>query len=65
MNNLNNLWQSYRAVISFALMGLVLLFVVLNQSWALVIGIINMSLISAIMALGVNIQWGYAGSVSY
>jgi branched-chain amino acid transport system permease protein len=39
----------------------VLLFVGLNQSWALVIGIINMSLISAIMALGVNIQWGYAG----
>ncbi len=61
MNNLNNLWQSYRAVISFALMGLVLLFVGLNQSWALVIGIINMSLISAIMALGVNIQLGYAG----
>ena len=61
MNNLNNLWQSYRAIISFSLMGLVLLFVGFNQSWALVIGIINMSLISAIMALGVNIQWGYAG----
>ena len=61
MNNLNNIWQSYRAIISFAVMGLVLLFVGLNQSWALVIGIINMSLISAIMALGVNIQWGYAG----
>jgi len=61
MNNLNNVWQSYRAIISFALMGIVLLFVGFNQSWALVIGIINMSLISAIMALGVNIQWGYAG----
>ena len=61
MNNLNNVWQSYRAIISFALMGFVLLFVGFNQSWALVIGIINMSLISAIMALGVNIQWGYAG----
>ncbi|MDA9871987.1 branched-chain amino acid ABC transporter permease [Candidatus Thioglobus sp.] len=61
MNNLSNVWQSYRAIISFALMGLVLLFVGFNQSWALVIGIINMSLISAIMALGVNIQWGYAG----
>jgi len=42
-------------------MGLVLLFVGLNQSWALALGIINMSLISAVMALGVNIQWGYAG----
>ena len=61
MNNLNSIWQSYRAIISFALMGLVLLFVGFNQSWALVIGIINLSLISAIMALGVNIQWGYAG----
>jgi branched-chain amino acid transport system permease protein len=61
MNNLKNVWQSYRAVISFALMGLVLLFVGFNQSWTLVIGIINLSLISAIMALGVNIQWGYAG----
>ena len=61
MNNLNNVWQSYRAIITFSLMGLVLLFVGFNQSWALVIGIINMSLISAIMALGVNIQWGYAG----
>ena len=61
MNNLNNVWQSYRAIITFSLMGFVLLFVGFNQSWALVIGIINMSLISAIMALGVNIQWGYAG----
>ena len=61
MNNLNNIWQSYRAIISFSLMGFVLLFVGFNQSWALVIGIINLSLISAIMALGVNIQWGYAG----
>jgi branched-chain amino acid transport system permease protein len=61
MNNLNSIWQSYRAIISFTLMGLVLLFVGFNQSWALVIGIINLSLISAIMALGVNIQWGYAG----
>ncbi|MDB9975064.1 branched-chain amino acid ABC transporter permease [Candidatus Thioglobus sp.] len=61
MNNLNNIWQSYRAIITFSLMGFVLLFVGFNQSWALLIGIINMSLISAIMALGVNIQWGYAG----
>ena len=40
---------------------MVLLFVGFNQSWALVLGILNLCLISAIMALGVNIQWGYAG----
>ena len=61
MSSLNNFWQSYKAITSYALMSLVLLFVGLNQSWALVLGIINMSLISAVMALGVNIQWGYAG----
>ena len=57
----NNLWQSYKTIISFSIMGLILLFVGFNQSWTLVLGIINLSLISAIMALGVNIQWGYAG----
>ncbi|MDB9863598.1 branched-chain amino acid ABC transporter permease [Candidatus Thioglobus sp.] len=61
MSSLNNFWQSYKTITSYALMGLVLLFVGLNQSWALALGIINMSLISAVMALGVNIQWGYAG----
>ncbi len=61
MSNFNNVWQSYKTIISFTIMGLVLLFVGANQSWALVLGIINLSLISAIMALGVNIQWGYGG----
>ena len=61
MSNFNNVWQSYKTIISFTIMGMVLLFVGLNQSWALVLGIINLSLISAIMALGVNIQWGYGG----
>jgi branched-chain amino acid transport system permease protein len=31
------------------------------QSWTLSLTIVNLCLISAIMALGVNIQWGYAG----
>ena len=30
-------------------------------SWNSSLGILNMALISAIMALGVNLQWGYAG----
>jgi branched-chain amino acid transport system permease protein len=32
-----------------------------TSSWNVALGILNMGLISAIMALGVNIQWGYAG----
>ena len=61
VNNMNTLFQANKAIVYFTIMALVLLFVGLNQSWALALGIINMSLISAIMALGVNIQWGYAG----
>ena len=33
----------------------------LFQSWNVALGIFNMGLISAILALGVNMQWGYAG----
>ena len=57
----NNFWQANKTIICFSIMGLILLSVGFNQSWTLVLGIINLSLISAIMALGVNIQWGYAG----
>ena len=57
----NTFWQSYKTIICFTIMGLILLSTGFNQSWTLVLGIINLSLISAIMALGVNIQWGYAG----
>ena len=48
----------------FALFGaMALLFVAVGflQSWNLSLAILNLGLISAIMALGVNIQWGYAG----
>ena len=61
VNNIKTFLQANKVIAYFTIMALVLLFVGLNQSWALALGIINMSLISAIMALGVNIQWGYAG----
>ncbi len=32
-----------------------------TSGWNASLGILNMALISAIMALGVNLQWGYAG----
>jgi branched-chain amino acid transport system permease protein len=32
-----------------------------TQSWNAALAIVNMGLISAVMALGVNIQWGYGG----
>ena len=50
-----------RAVIAFSVMAALLMLVGFAQSWSLGLAILNLCLISAIMALGVNIQWGYAG----
>ncbi|MEO1846999.1 MAG: branched-chain amino acid ABC transporter permease, partial [Pseudomonadota bacterium] len=48
-------------VLLFAGMGALLILVGTMQSWNVALAILNMCLISAVMALGVNIQWGYAG----
>ena len=45
----------------FAVMAALICIVGVAQSWSLALAIFNLCLISAIMTLGVNIQWGYAG----
>ncbi len=50
-----------RGPVFFAIMAALLAGVGLLQSWTLALAIVNLCLISSIMALGVNIQWGYAG----
>jgi len=52
---------NFRNLILFGIMALALVMTGMFQSWTLSLTILNMCLISAIMALGVNIQWGYAG----
>ncbi|MYK91265.1 MAG: branched-chain amino acid ABC transporter permease, partial [Synechococcus sp. SB0669_bin_8] len=42
-------------------MALALAAVGVLQSWNVALAILNLQLISAVMALGVNIQWGYGG----
>ncbi|MEZ5652395.1 MAG: branched-chain amino acid ABC transporter permease [Burkholderiaceae bacterium] len=52
-----------------SLRGLVLALVMIGliiavgemQSWSVALAILNLCLISSVMALGLNIQWGYAG----
>ena len=53
-----------RNVFYFAVFFAMLVFVGMFQSWTVAFSIFNLCLISAIMALGVNIQWGYAGLFS-
>lgn len=52
---------NYRNIGLFALMAALLASVGVLQSWSVAFTILNLCLISAIMALGVNIQWGYGG----
>jgi len=50
-----------RNVVLFAAMAALLIAVGIIQSAHVALAILNLCLISAIMTLGVNIQWGYAG----
>ena len=53
--------NAQRATLAFAVMAGLLMIVGFSQSWPLMLTILNLCLISSLMALGVNIQWGYAG----
>ena len=53
--------SAFRTSLLFALVGAMFLFTGFTASWNSALAIFNMGLISAIMALGVNMQWGYAG----
>jgi len=52
---------NWRNLALFAIVAVLIGWTGAVQSWNSALGIINMGIISAIMALGVNIQWGYAG----
>jgi len=53
--------NSMRATVAFSFVALLLIIVGIGQSWSVALSILNLCLISAVMSLGVNIQWGYAG----
>jgi branched-chain amino acid transport system permease protein len=50
-----------RDALLFLVVGLLIVGTGLLQSWNAALFILNYGLLSAIMALGVNMQWGYAG----
>ncbi|WP_298805663.1 branched-chain amino acid ABC transporter permease [uncultured Lentibacter sp.] len=53
--------DTLRNSIYFSLVAVLIIGTGLLQSWNSALFILNMGLISAIMALGVNLQWGFAG----
>ncbi|MFT4717278.1 MAG: branched-chain amino acid transport system permease protein [Paracoccaceae bacterium] len=56
--------MNYRNISMFGVMLFLLLLVGATQSWSVAFQLLNLCLLSSIMALGVNIQWGYAGLFS-
>ncbi|MDC0564506.1 branched-chain amino acid ABC transporter permease [Alphaproteobacteria bacterium] len=57
--------EQNRTSLMFAMMAVLLAIVGIFQSWNVALTIVNLCLISCIMTLGVNIQWGYAGLVNF
>jgi branched-chain amino acid transport system permease protein len=52
---------NYKNIGLFFLVACLILGTGFVQSWNTALFILNMGLVSAIMALGVNLQWGFAG----
>ena len=48
-------------ILAILIMVSLFLLVGFGQSWSISLSILNMCIISAIMSMGINIQWGYAG----
>ena len=53
--------QNLKITLLFAVVVFLILITGFVQSWNTALLILNMGLISAIMSLGVNLQWGFAG----
>jgi len=53
--------EAVRNTLLFAVVGGLILMTGVTQSWNSALLILNMGLVSAIMAIGVNLQWGFAG----
>jgi branched-chain amino acid transport system permease protein len=51
----------HRNALLFAGVAILFVLAALMESWNYAFSILNMSLIFAVMALGLNMQWGYAG----
>lgn len=50
-----------RTIFVFTALTLLFIFTGIIQGWSTSLNILNIGLISAVLALGLNIQWGYAG----
>ncbi len=52
-------------ITAYSIMLLLIILVGIFQSWTIALTIFNYCMISAVMTMGANIQWGYAGLINF
>ena len=58
--------RKYANVIAaYTIMIILIILVGVFQSWTVALSILNFCLVSAVMTMGANIQWGYAGLINF
>ena len=57
--------KNLNVIAAYSIMMMLILLVGIFQSWNVALSIFNLCLISAVMTMGANIQWGYAGLINF
>ena len=57
--------QYSNVIAAYSVMVVLIILVGVFQSWSIALTILNYCLISAVMTMGANIQWGYAGLINF
>ena len=57
--------QYTNVITAYLIMFTLIIMVGVLQSWSIALTILNYCLISAVMTIGANIQWGYAGLINF
>ena len=57
--------KNLNVIAAYTIMFGLIILVGIFQSWNVALSIFNMCLISAVMTMGANIQWGYAGLINF
>lgn len=57
--------KNLNVIVAYTIMLGLIILVGIFQSWNVALSIFNMCLISAVMTMGANIQWGYAGLINF
>ena len=57
--------QYSNVIVAYSIMLVLIILVGVFQSWSIALSIFNYCMISAVMTMGANIQWGYAGLINF